>query len=74
MSIVGYGSVGSIQYWIGRNSWVWKFKSVLINVFIYIYYSGYSKGLSWGERGYIRILKNAGNQICISSFSLYPSV
>jgi cathepsin L len=33
-----------------------------------------SWGNSWGEKGYVRILRNAGNQLCISSFSLYPSI
>jgi hypothetical protein len=32
-----------------------------------------SWGNGWGEQGYVRILRNAGNQLCISSFSLYPT-
>ena len=38
------------------------------------YWIGRNSWGNWGEGGYIRILRNAGNQICISSFALYPAL
>ena len=31
-------------------------------------------GTSWGEQGYMRLLKNSGNQICIATEAMYPTV
>ncbi len=31
-------------------------------------------GPSWGEKGYMRLLRNNGNQICISSETHYPVI
>ena len=29
-------------------------------------------GTSWGEKGYMRLLRNNGNQICIATETIYP--
>ena len=49
---VGYGSEGSKNYWIVRNSW----------------------GTSWGEDGYIRMIKDKNNQCGEASMACIPTV
>jgi len=49
--VVGYGTQGTANYWIVRNSW----------------------GASWGEKGYIRIVRGK-NMCAIASGPLYPIV
>ena len=49
---VGYGSEGSKNYWIVRNSW----------------------GVSWGEKGYIRMIKDKNNQCGEASAACIPTV
>jgi len=46
---VGYGTEGSTNYWIVRNSW----------------------GTSWGESGYIRMVKDKNNQCGEASMACY---
>jgi cathepsin L len=48
---VGYGSDGSKNYWIIRNSW----------------------GTSWGEEGYIRMIKDKNNQCGEATMACYPT-
>ncbi|EAY06906.1 Clan CA, family C1, cathepsin L-like cysteine peptidase [Trichomonas vaginalis G3] len=50
VGLVGYGTEGSKNYWIVRNSW----------------------GTSWGEQGYIRMIKDKSNQCGIASEAILP--
>jgi len=52
VGLVGYGTEGSQDYWIVRNSW----------------------GTSWGEQGYIRIIRNNGNKCGVASDCVIPLV
>ncbi|KAH0794660.1 Clan CA, family C1, cathepsin L-like cysteine peptidase [Histomonas meleagridis] len=47
---VGYGTEGTTNYWIVRNSW----------------------GKSWGEDGYIRMVKDKNNQCGVASMACVP--
>ncbi|XP_020490360.1 cathepsin S [Labrus bergylta] len=47
---VGYGTSGSQDYWLVKNSW----------------------GVKYGDRGYIKMARNLGNQCGIALYACYP--
>ena len=52
VGLVGYGTEGSTDYWIVRNSW----------------------GTSWGEEGYIRMIRNNNNKCGVATDVIIPLV
>jgi len=52
VGLVGYGTEGSKDFWIVRNSW----------------------GPSWGEKGYIRMIRNKNNKCGVATMAFYPEL
>ena len=68
--VVGYGTDpwSNQDYWIVKNSWV-----STIYIFIVHTYDVW-KGTSWGDDGYFKMARNAGNMCAIASFVSFPLV
>lgn len=52
VGLVGYGTEGSTDFWIVRNSW----------------------GTSWGENGYVRMIRNKNNRCGVATEPIIPKV